>query len=449
MEQSADVQASKMPQCTGTTKAGLKCKAYACRGSLVCRSHTPKVPKDAVDGEIAYQFTRGNDDEVVCLDLFSGIGGISYALADVVETALYCEIDPLCQRILEARMEDGKLAKAPIHGDIKTLKIAGAGAAGGDGGVDMICGGFPCQDISKIGVMKGIEGGDRSGLFYEIMRLVDETESVKVLFLENVANIVQCGLKTVIEELASRRFEAYWLFASAGEMGAPHARKRWFCLAVRDGFDVSRLRKKKGEKGDVEGRERPWSGSKPPPPLVAFKPAYAVDSSWSEDWAGRSSTLGNSVVPVVVRKAFDELVEKAGAWEKIAKGMRPFKTALTSMSYPFSTEGLLYGGALYPIPVLRNRRRADASAAAYSILLPDGRMRIGVNFPTPRHGNVRPARLTERTSKDLATILVHCEETKVYVEKVLGEGVKSLDVCVPNAAFIEYMMGYPLGWTKW
>jgi len=389
------------------------------------------------DGEISYHIKRDSDDEVVCLDLFSGIGGISYALADIVETALYCEIDPLCQRILEARMGEGKLAKATIHGDIKTLKI--------HGGVDMICGGFPCQDISKIGVMKGIEGGDRSGLFYEIMRLVDEVDSVKVLFLENVANIVQCGLKTVIDELAVRGFEAYWLITSAGEIGAPHARKRWFCLAVRDGFDVARLRGKK--KTAVVGEVWTWSR---PPPLVAFKPTYAVDSSWSEDWAGRSSTLGNSVVPVVVRKAFDELVEKAGAWEKIAKGLKPFKTALKSMSYPFSTEGLLYGGALYPIPVTRNRRRVEAEGStAYSILLPDGRMRIGAHFPTPRHGNVRPARLTERTSKDLATILVHCEETKVYVEKVLGGGVEALDVCVPNVAFIEYMMGYPLGWTKW
>jgi len=395
--------------------------------------HTDKTPKPKVELEYVADGGR-SDGSVRCLDLFSGIGGISYALSDIFTTALYCEIDALCRQILRARMSDGRLHTAPIHDDIQTLKIKAGHIP------EMLCGGFPCQDISKIGLGKGIEVGGRSGMFYEIMRLVDECPGIHVLFLENVANILRCGLKTVIEELAVRGFSAYWLMKSAAEMGALHERKRWFSLAVRGGFDVKRLQRQSSvveRQGQVPAR-------------VSLKPEFAIDSSWCEDWAARSATLGNSVVPCVVRAAFDELVEKALRWDKIAVGLKPFKTPLSKMGYPFTNEGLLYGGALYPMPIVtgRTRLRGDSGGkAAYSIRLPDGSMRLSTSYPTPRHGNVRPSRLTERTSKDLATILVHCQETSAYVDSILP-GAEPIKVCVPNVAFLEYMMGYPQGWTQ-
>lgn len=104
------------------------------------------------------------------LDLFSGIGGISLALRDRVIPAAYCEIDPYARSVLLSRMHEGKLFKAPIWDDIKTLRGEMLPR------IDIVYGGFPCQDISVAGLGAGLEG-ERSGLFFELVRLVKETKA--------------------------------------------------------------------------------------------------------------------------------------------------------------------------------------------------------------------------------------------------------------------------------
>jgi hypothetical protein len=86
------------------------------------------------------------------LDLFSGIGGITLALSPWVTPVAYCENKSYAQRVLVSRMADGSLPKAPIWDDVRTLR--------GDmlPAVDIIYGGFPCQDISIAGRGKGLEG---------------------------------------------------------------------------------------------------------------------------------------------------------------------------------------------------------------------------------------------------------------------------------------------------
>ena len=79
------------------------------------------------------------------LDLFSGIGGITLALQEWIRPIAYCEIDSYCQSILLQRMQEGNLPKAPIWDDIRTLSTKELPS------IDIIYGGFPCQDISKIG----------------------------------------------------------------------------------------------------------------------------------------------------------------------------------------------------------------------------------------------------------------------------------------------------------
>ena len=76
------------------------------------------------------------------------------------------------------------------------------------------------------------------GLFYKILRILDECPTIRVVFLENVANIVKCGLKEVIDELAKRGFNIHWTMRSAGQYGAPHVRMRWFCLGIRGDDDL-------------------------------------------------------------------------------------------------------------------------------------------------------------------------------------------------------------------
>src|SRR5437899_426718 len=98
--------------------------------------------------------------------------------------------------------------------------------------IDIIYGGFPCQDISIAGHGKGLEG-KRSGLFFEIMRLAEEIKP-EFIFLENVANIRCKGLNTVIGEMDRLGYDCRWGILSAADVGANHKRERWWFLAHAD-----------------------------------------------------------------------------------------------------------------------------------------------------------------------------------------------------------------------
>ena len=101
------------------------------------------------------------------LDLFSGIGGITKALEGYVVPVAYCENDRYAQGVLLSRMGDGDLPRAPIWDDVRTLKSEMLPA------IDIIYGGFPCQDISVAGRGGGLDA-ERSGLFFEVARLVGD-----------------------------------------------------------------------------------------------------------------------------------------------------------------------------------------------------------------------------------------------------------------------------------
>lgn len=162
------------------------------------------------------------------LDLFSGIGGISLALRDWVTPVAYCENDTYAQSVLLSRMADGSLRTAPIWDDVRTLSASILPP------IDIITGGFPCQDISAAGKGAGL-AGERSGLYFEIERLIQETKPTFV-FLENVPAIRTRGLGRVVWGLSELGYDLRWTTLSAAEVGAPHLRKRWFLLAHTKGI---------------------------------------------------------------------------------------------------------------------------------------------------------------------------------------------------------------------
>ncbi len=167
------------------------------------------------------------------LSLFSGIGGIDLALSEWVRPILYCENERYSQAVLLSRMSDGQLARAPIWDDVCSLR--------GDelaGQVDIVYGGFPCQDLSAAGAGAGL-AGERSGLYFEIERIVREAKPTFV-FLENVPAIRTRGLGRVVWGLAELGYGLRWTTVSAAEVGAPHVRKRWFLLAHAHGHGTER-----------------------------------------------------------------------------------------------------------------------------------------------------------------------------------------------------------------
>jgi len=155
------------------------------------------------------------------LDTFAGIGGFSYAAEKLIggfETTQFIEIDPFCQKVLKKHWPH-----VPIHDDIRTFTAKPFQ-------YDVITGGFPCQDISVAGLQKGITEETRSGLFFELMRVIRMVRPQYVV-LENVAAILNRGLDIVLRELSEAGYDAEWSVISASSVGACHQRNRWWCVA--------------------------------------------------------------------------------------------------------------------------------------------------------------------------------------------------------------------------
>lgn len=165
------------------------------------------------------------------LHLFAGAGGGILGGMLLGHTPVGAvEIDPFARAVLEARQADGSLPDFPIYEDVRAFD----GTAWRDR-VDIIAGGFPCQDLSCAGKGAGIDGA-RSGLWWEMLRVIREARP-RYVFLENVPAITGRGLDRVLGSLADLGFDAEWCVLSAADVGAPHLRKRWWCLAADSSND--------------------------------------------------------------------------------------------------------------------------------------------------------------------------------------------------------------------
>jgi DNA (cytosine-5)-methyltransferase 1 len=156
------------------------------------------------------------------LDLFSGIGGFSLGLERAgMRTVAFCEQDEFCRRVL-ARHWPG----VPIHNDVRTL------SGGAVGPVDVVCGGFPCQDISAAGSRVGIDG-ERSGLWSEYARIIGELRP-RYVIVENVADLLVRGIHRVLGDMAALGYDAEWHCIPAAAVGADHWRDRVWIIAYPD-----------------------------------------------------------------------------------------------------------------------------------------------------------------------------------------------------------------------
>jgi DNA (cytosine-5)-methyltransferase 1 len=157
------------------------------------------------------------------LDLFSGIGGFSLGLERAgMTTVAFCEIEPYCQAVLKKHWPD-----VPCYDDIRSLTV---GRLAADGIFpDVICGGFPCQDISVAGKGEGLAGA-RSGLWSEYSRLIGELRP-RFAIVENVAALLSRGMDVVLGDLASLGYDAEWHCIPASAVGAPHRRDRVWIVA--------------------------------------------------------------------------------------------------------------------------------------------------------------------------------------------------------------------------
>jgi site-specific DNA-cytosine methylase len=204
-----------------------------------------------------------------CLDLFTGIGGMGRLLP--LDVIMYCENADFPRRVLERRIKSGDLPDAPIHDDITTLLDPPDH--------DILIGGFPCTDICRLGLQKGLSG-KKSGLYYEILRIV-RAKKPKYIFLENVKHIVHLPSvwKVVLTTLSEAAYDMQWCVFGANNHGAFHRRNRWFILANYTGVSKPKVADMPNDNMHCFGQVRSGKYKELPDPKVRryrMKEAYTL-----------------------------------------------------------------------------------------------------------------------------------------------------------------------------
>jgi DNA (cytosine-5)-methyltransferase 1 len=239
------------------------------------------------------------------LALFAGAGGgILGGKLLGWRTVCAVERDAYAAQVLAQRQNDGILEPFPIWSDVESFD-----GKPWRGIVDVVSGGFPCQDISVAGKGVGITG-KRSGLWSEMARIIGEVRP-RFAFIENSPALVNRGLDRVLADLASMGFDAEWGVLSAADVGAPHLRERIWIVAYSKRF----RQQSKGKFHDAkhtaafEDWEADWFKR-----LLLGKsvPYVCRENHDMADSMDRLKAIGNGQVPIVAATAFRLLSERAG-----------------------------------------------------------------------------------------------------------------------------------------
>ena len=395
------------------------------------------------------------------VDLFSGIGGISLGLKDWCRTVAYCEISDHCKSTLTHNIRLGRLDEAPIFSDVRTFPSHQFK------NIDMITMGFPCKDISGCGYQRGLvltpldrkrkahgpskEG--RSGLFFSGLRIIQELKP-KYVFLENVSNITSMEQvwKTVLRSLHGSGYtETRFGIIGACDVGAPHNRRRWFCVAKHiqtswwhpcfkktHGTDTSPHSIVWNARGRSNRKGVPWEIDIP---RMCSRRTFVGKE--------RLRQLGNMCVPQCAKKAFRTLFQLDSkntqtpsthpleCFEKCTKlpkwGASMADLTIRTLSSPIPKCNANLHICLLPsrgIPRTHSRRtQALLSVPKYKTLWATPRAG-GIN----REGSPGVGSLTQRTQHDLSTQLFHEKNTRVQGRQ-------------ENPDWVEWLMGLPSGWT--
>jgi len=179
--------------------------------------------------------------QLYVLELFAGVGGgiLGHMLCGH-RVVCAVELDPYCRSVLLWRQNDGDISTFPVWDDVRTFD-----GRRWRGIVDVVSGGFPCQNISPAGDRTGITG-DKSSLWFDMLRVVREVRP-QYVFVENSAQLVRNGLDVVLKGLDKSGYDAEWCVLGASDVGAPHYRKRCWILAYANGLPTFPVRGGMGE----------------------------------------------------------------------------------------------------------------------------------------------------------------------------------------------------------
>ena len=234
--------------------------------------------------------------------LFAGIGGFelgaqwAFDRAGIRHKVLFqVEQNKFCQKILNKHWPD-----AQIFDDVCAVGRHNLPD------VDILMGGFPCQDISVAGHQKGVINGKKSSLWFEMLRIIGELRP-RIAVLENVPAIIRVGGPTVVGGLAKIGYDCEWQIISAKQFGAPHLRRRWFCVATNTNSNRAQIQverkhtgiKKSGGKGQNGVF---WKKGAPISPLCNMDDGIP-------NRLARLKALGNAIVPQCSEYIFQHIIK--------------------------------------------------------------------------------------------------------------------------------------------
>lgn len=337
------------------------------------------------------------------IDLFSGIGGISYALSDLVDVKLYCDIDPTARQVLELGMKSDYIPRAPIVNSVSNYDEI-LSLISKDQKIDLLLSSSSCVGFSLIGSRKGLNDSNTVLIkhsFYLIKKI-----RPSMVFMENVPGITSTNnnkdLEYIYKTMKNLGYNIKWKIFSAADVGAWHIRRRWFCLCVHNSYKLPPLPESK------RARYSNWT-------LKSLNSIEKSKNIESGDYK-RLKLLGNSVVPDCVRTAFYSL------YSEFSNAIyNPFTNKLNQINL-----NLILDPSKEYTQSLKKRKRTSKLISEE---------RSFKYYPTPRSVNVYSSIiLSERCSKDLGTFIKY-EKNIVWKEMV-------------NPAFVEVMMGFPKNYTR-
>lgn len=369
---------------------------------------------------------------MLSVDLFTGIGGFVLGLEGVCKPIVYCDNSAIVLKMLDKLMLEGLVPKAKVVDDV--TKLPEILRAVNSRKVDMITAGFPCVGFSDFGRKEGLSD-ERSGLFHAAMKVVSALRPTLVFF-ENVHKVINSNggrdFKVIMASLNKHGYDCRWTTCKATDVGIPQKRKRWFCLCILRGSDTSKLQ-------FATSKATPLA---PMPKLLAQR---------APDYSERYFMLGNSIVPAVARFAFERLIRGFVDKPRVQFGDIPDDILSSAPTlHGVCTKGVVrwvkvrsMGEPPYtivldpqhyaPVYVPRNlQNRAEPIVTTHSVS----------TWPTPRATAPRHSNsLSVRNVRDLPT-------AALFASKVQGaRQPKATQGMSVNPEFVEWLMGFPIGWT--
>jgi DNA (cytosine-5)-methyltransferase 1 len=253
--------------------------------------------------------------------LFAGIGGFDLGFERAgMQCKWQVEIDPYCQRVLTKHWPN-----IPKWDDVRTFPPAG------DWGVDVICGGFPCQDISKAGNVQGERmgiDGNRSGLWSEFERIIRVVQP-RFVVVENTTKLLDRGLGRVLGGLAACGHDAEWQCLPSAAFGAGHIRDRLFVLSYTHGERIrmrgraafarpprrpeGEARERDGLRLDIRSMAKSGAAQRQIIHERLMRPDAVRTGNAFPGGVDRRRAIGNSVDPQVAQWIGERIMEAANA----------------------------------------------------------------------------------------------------------------------------------------